>query len=98
MNVQAGFPKNTKVRRQGMDMLWKTALQLTLVWGIGEMAAVAQTKTAPVAGPVKDVLPRAAPSSEIEELRKKLNGVIVFRDPVTGEFRSAGPGEQAALI
>ena len=80
-----------------MHTFWKTALHLTLIWSIGEMAAVAQTKTEPLAGPVKDVLPRAALSSEIEALRKQLSGMIVFRDPVTGEFRSADPGEQAAL-
>jgi hypothetical protein len=92
-----GFAKEYAGKETRMNIPWKTVLHFALVWSIGEMAAVAQTKTAPSAEPVKDVLPKAAPSPEIEALRKQLSSVIVFRDPITGEFRAADPGEQAAL-
>jgi hypothetical protein len=72
-----------------MNMCWKAALTLALVgMSISGANVVAETKKSlPQAKPVDDVLPKAATSPQLEALKKQLSGVMVFRDPTTGELR-----------
>ena len=70
----------------------KIVLTMTLLASVGSAIAFAQEKKA-----AADVLPKAAPA-QIEALKEQLRRVMVFRDPVTGEFRSPDPGEQTALV
>ena len=75
-----------------MQIECKTAVTLTLLGIVNVTTAFAQSNK-----PVRDVLPKVPASAQTEALKKQLSRVIVFRDPVTGEFRAADPGEQAAL-
>lgn len=75
-----------------MQIGFKMALTLTLLGIVSVAPSFAQSNK-----PAQDVLPKAPASAQTEALKKQLSRVIVFRDPVTGEFRAADPGEQAAL-
>ena len=79
-------------------IVWKTALTLTLLGSVPVTSVFAQNnKTAPAAEAVKDVLPKVAAPAQMEALKQQFSRLIVVRDPVTGEFRAADPGELAAL-
>jgi hypothetical protein len=49
----------------------------------------------PMAKPSRDVLRRVRMSPHVEAIRNRLAGLMIVRDPVTGEWRGPESGDQA---
>ncbi len=83
-----------------MTILWKTMLAVSmanLLLGVTSYAEDTQRSQPGPARQTEDVLPKLAPSVRFQALKEQMQRSMVFRDPVTHEFRAPDPGETAAL-